>query len=199
MLLLASGSPRRRELLASVLGSIDVEAADIDETPRPGESAVELVVRLAEDKATVVAERHRGRTVIAADTVVVVDGAILGKPVDREDAAEMLRRLSGRVHQTITGIAVSRDGSCMSRIEVTDVSFRPIDAAAIEWYLATGEADDKAGAYGIQGRAGLFIDRIDGSYQNVVGLPLAALDALMGSMGVALLDFEQPLRPDRVV
>ncbi|MEZ5375254.1 MAG: Maf family protein [Acidimicrobiales bacterium] len=197
-LLLASGSPRRRELLESVLGTIDIQAADIDETPRHGEAAADLVVRLAVEKAQAVAARHPSRTVVAADTVVVVDELVLGKPVDRSDAASMLRRLSGRTHQAITGLAVTADDRIECATEVTDVVFRPIGDADIEWYLASGEADDKAGAYGIQGRAALFVERIAGSYQNVVGLPLAAVDAVMRSMGFALLEFEQPARSARV-
>ncbi len=196
-LMLASGSPRRRELLTSLLGTLEVVAADIDETPLVGESAIELVTRLASSKAATVAAAHPDHTVVAADTVVVIDGDILGKPADRIDAAAMLRRLSGREHQTLTGIAISRRHEVASACETTDVVFRTIDDAEIEWYLSSGEADDKAGSYGIQGRASLFIERIEGSYQNVVGLPLAAVDALMKSMGFALLDFEQPRPPDR--
>ncbi|MEZ5226802.1 MAG: Maf family protein [Acidimicrobiales bacterium] len=120
------------------------------------------------------------------------------KPVDHSDAASMLRRLSGRTHQAITGLAVTADDRIECATEVTDVVFRPIGDADIEWYLASGEADDKAGAYGIQGRAALFVERIAGSYQNVVGLPLAAVDAVMRSMGFALLEFEQPARSARV-
>ncbi len=175
-----------------MLGAIEVEAADIDETPLVGEQAHDLVRRLAREKAAVVAQRHPDRTVLAADTVVVIDGEILGKPTDRRAAGAMLRRLAGRAHQTVTGIAIVSERSTTSASESTDVTFRSMTEAEIDRYLATGEADDKAGAYGIQGRASVFIERIEGSHQNVVGLPLAAVDTLMQSMGLSLLDFEQP-------
>ncbi len=197
LLLLASGSPRRRELLELLLGSIDIEAADIDETPLAGEQAHDLVRRLAEEKCSVVARRHTGRTIIAADTVVVLDGDILGKPVDRHDAATMLRRLAGRRHQVISGIAVTHQTKRASVTETTEVVFRSLSDAEIDWYLGTGEADDKAGAYGIQGRAALFVERVEGSYHNVVGLSVASVDALMQSMGLDLLDFEQSVAAGR--
>ena len=195
--MVASGSPRRRELLEMILGTVDIDPADIDETPVEGESADDLVVRLAMTKAETIADRHPGRTVLGADTVVVVDGEILGKPIDLDDAAAMLRRLSGRTHQVMTGVAVvDSSRSVVTRgsiCEITDVRFRELGDPMIDHYLASGEADDKAGAYGIQGRASLFVEGIVGNHQNVVGLPVRAVDALMDSMGLALLDFEQPV------
>lgn len=191
ILVVASGSPRRRELLESLLGAVDAQAADVDETPLSGESAEALVIRLAQTKAAVISAREPGRMVLGADTVVVVDSDILGKPVDRTEAALMLQRLSGRSHQAITGLAVT-DGTIAAAVAITTaVEFRPLSDREIAWYLASGEADDKAGAYGIQGLASLFVSRIEGNYQNVVGLPLAGTDELLRSVGVELLDFDQ--------
>ncbi len=205
ILMVASGSPRRRDLLESVLGTVEIDPPDINETPRSGERASELVMRLALAKASSVAERHPGRMVLGADTVVVVDDTILGKPDDRDDAAAMLRALSGRSHRVMTGVAVvCRSGAdcpaaSATACEVTEVFFRTLTDADIAWYLRSGEADDKAGAYGIQGKASLFVDRIIGSYQNVVGLPLSVVDTLLQSLGARLLDFDQqPCPSERV-
>ena len=197
ILVVASGSPRRRELLESLLGAVDAYAADVDETPRPGENAEKLVVRLAQAKAAVISDREPGRMVIGADTVVVIDGEILGKPVDQADARAMLRRLSGRSHHAVTGLAVTDGTVAATSAITTEVEFRSLSESDIDWYLASGEADDKAGAYGIQGLASLFVSRIDGSFQNVVGLPLADVDALLRSVGTALLDFDQRITLDR--
>lgn len=174
-LVLASGSPRRRELLERSGLVFDVIVADIDETPRPGESPTAYVRRLSIEKASAVADHDQ--IVIGADTTVEIDGRILEKPSDRADAARMLRALSGRVHRCHTGVTVIATGcgheTVTTEVVTTEVRFAELSEAMIEWYLGTGEADDKAGAYGIQGAAAVFVERVDGSVSNVVGLPLA--------------------------
>jgi len=180
-MILASGSPRRRELLAQAGYAFTVQAADIDESIRGGEEPEEYVRRLALEKAQAVAEREPDAVVIGSDTTVVLDGAILGKPVDAVEARAMLERLSGRVHQVHTGIAAVSAGSvhAVSHVETTHVTFGVIPEAELEHYLATGDSLDKAGAYGIQGYAARWIPRIDGCYFNVMGLPVAATVALL--------------------
>jgi len=183
-LVLASGSPRRRELLTIAGYTFEVMAADIDESERAGEEAAAYVLRLAEEKAQVVAARVPDAVVLGADTTVVIDGEIMQKPVDAADAERMLRKLSGRTHQVHTGLAVVRGGVTTSRVETTDVVFRVIGDAELEHYVASGHATDKAGAYGIQGYAARWIPRIEGDYFNVVGLPLSAVvELLQGVMG----------------
>lgn len=178
-LILASGSPRRRELLAQAGYVFTVQAADIDESIREGEAPQEYVRRLALEKASAVATHEPGAVVIGSDTTVVLDGEILGKPADVAEARAMLRRLSGRVHQVHTGIAAVCGERLESRVETTDVTFSAICAEDLERYLATGDSLDKAGAYGIQGYAARWIPRIDGCYFNVMGLPVAATVALL--------------------
>jgi septum formation protein len=185
---LASASPRRRELLAGLGLRFDVRVADVDESPLPGESPTELVERLAGAKAAAVGATRR-EVVIAADTVVVADGDALGKPVDGDDAARMLRRLGGRTHHVLTGVAVRRGGFLSTTVVSTEVTFRPLTEADIAWYVATGEPLDKAGAYAIQGAGGLFVERIDGSYHNVVGLPLAQLESMCAQMDIDLRSY----------
>jgi septum formation protein len=180
-LVLASASPRRFELLA-VLGVVpEVRPAQVDESPSAGELAGELTVRLAVAKATAVAAP--GELVVGADTEVVVDGAVLGKPADPGDGARMLGRLSGRRHEVVSGVAVVLDGRVVTAVERTGVRFRTLDEADLAWYAATGEGADKAGGYGIQGAASLFVAGIEGSYPNVVGLPVAAVDDLCRQLG----------------
>ena len=186
-LVLASASPRRAELLGSVGLEFDVVPADIDESVRPGETPSDYVARLSAEKARVVAERvGGGAIVVAADTTVDVDGRILEKPVDDPDARRMLRLLSGRTHLVHTGVTTlsfgvgsGRTGSPVSVVVETAVRFVELTDRAIDWYLATGEHAGKAGAYGIQGAAGAFVERIDGSVTNVIGLPLAETLALI--------------------
>jgi septum formation protein len=185
-LVLASASPRRSELLGSVGLDFDVVPADIDESVHPGETPSEYVSRLSAEKAGVVAARVGGDVmVIAADTTVDVDGQILEKPVDERDAGRMLRLLSGRTHLVHTGVTVSwfpetRAGGITIVVE-TAVRFVELSDRAIDWYLSTGEHAGKAGAYGIQGAAGAFVERIDGSVSNVIGLPLAETLALLAA------------------
>jgi septum formation protein len=174
-LILASTSPRRRELLAQAGYVFAVEAADVDESVRVGEAPGDYVQRLAEEKARAVFVKHADQEVIVlgADTTVVCDGEILAKPADAEDAKRMLRRLSGRVHEVLTGVAVATVAGVASGIETTSVTFLEIPEAELDLYCATAEPLDKAGAYGIQGYAARWIPRIDGDYFNVMGLPIA--------------------------
>jgi len=187
-LILASGSPRRRELLARMGLAFTVRPADLDETPRPGEAPAALVERLAREKAAA-ARPGPGEVAIAADTEVVVDGAILGKPRDDADASRMLRLLAGREHEVITGVAVlaGDDGRVAAGVERTRVAVAPMSEREIAWYVATGEPRDKAGAYGIHGFFAVFATRIDGNYANVVGLPQPLLYRLAAELGVDLL------------
>jgi len=206
-IILASTSPRRAELLRAAGIEFDVMPANVDETVHPGETPEAYVQRVAEAKATAVRQRANGRPVLAADTVVVIDKVILGKPVDREDAKRMLRMLSGRGHQVLTAVTLlsgadplgppkplsgeggsgPREGlgkvrPALTRVETTVVEFAPLTHDDVEWYVATGEPDDKAGAYAIQGYASRFITRIDGSYSNVVGLPVALVYEMINSL-----------------
>jgi septum formation protein len=187
-LVLASASPRRAELLARLGVSPEVRPAEVDETPRPGEAATDLVVRLAGAKATVSAAAGDGdEAVLAADTVVVVDGRALGKPTDDADAERMLRALSGRPHDVVTGLAVQRGTvAAMDRV-TTRVTFRRLTDAEIAWYLDTGEPRDKAGGYGLQGAGAVLVDRIEGSDTNVIGLPLTETVRLLRDVGLDLL------------
>ena len=180
--MLASASPRRAELLTRAGYPFDVAPPGIDERRRAGEAPRDYVARLAAEKAAAVAPRHPGRIVLAADTTVVVDSAVLGKPRDPGDAAGMLRRLSGRAHDVLTGVAVRRGEVCLRAVERTTVHLAALDEATIAWYVATGEPSDKAGAYGMQGIASRFVTRIDGSCSNVVGLPLALVDRLLARL-----------------
>ena len=182
MLVLASASPRRQELLRSAGIPFSVEPANVDETPFAGESPRDCAERLAREKALAVFAARPHDRVLGADTVVAVDETILGKPVDGEDAARMLRLLSGRVHRVITGVCLveagpGRQGSGGSHIttasETTLVTMNELSEDDIRGYVATGEPMDKAGAYAIQGMAARFIPRIEGDYSNVVGLPVA--------------------------
>lgn len=186
-LILASGSPRRRELLAGLGVEPTVRPVDIDESPRDGESAAGYVLRLAEEKAR--AQAEPGELILAADTVVTLDGDLLGKPEDEDDAKAMLRRLSGRTHQVLTGVAVfdPANDTLDTEAVATDVTFGRLTGADVDWYVASGEPMDKAGAYAIQGLGALFVERITGNYSNVVGLPLPTVRLLLGRMGFDLV------------
>jgi len=175
-LILASSSPRRAEILANAGLPFSVLSSAVDESPYPGESPAALVQRLANSKADLVTARAVGPAIVlAADTIVVLDDRILGKPASLEDARHMLRQLSGRTHSVLTGVSLIRlpDGERRQFIESTLVHFRPVTEEEISAYLATEEPLDKAGAYAIQGQAGRYIPRIEGCYFNVVGLPLS--------------------------
>jgi septum formation protein len=182
-LILASASPRRRELLAQAGYVFDIEAADIDETPVSGEDPGAYVKRLAEEKARAVLAKHAAETeplvVLGADTTVICDGEILAKPDDAEHAKAMLRKLSGRTHQVLTGIAAATRTGVISAVESTEVVFSEIPEAELDRYCATREPLDKAGAYGIQGYAARWIPRIEGDYFNVMGLPIARVVRLI--------------------
>jgi septum formation protein len=188
-LLLASTSPRRAEILRAVGWPFTVFPVSIDESPKPSEPAAAYVERLAYEKAAA-ATQQQPRTsglVLGADTVVVVDGLMLGKPRDREDARRMLRLLSGRWHEVLTGVALVRDGETPERSvahETTRVHFSSLAEEEIEWYVATGEPMDKAGAYAVQGRAALFIEAIDGDFWNIVGLPVRLVYKLAREMSL---------------
>jgi septum formation protein len=201
-LVLASGSPRRRELLERLGLAFEVRPADVDEALLPGEAPEELVRRLALAKATATLDASAEPDVVAlgADTVVVLDDEVLGKPVDATDATSMLTRLAGRTHRVLTGLAVARRGGPVGgadddvalgaaaqvavAVEATEVTFAPVTAADIAWYVATGEPLDKAGGYGIQGRGAVLVSSIRGSHDNVVGLPLAITRALLAGVGL---------------
>ena len=175
-LILASASPRRAELLANAGFTYLVDPADVDETRRDGEEPAAYVTRVARAKAAAVAPRHTSsELILAADTTVVVDGAVMGKPDDAADATRMLSLLSGRTHEVLTAVVLRR--ADVERVEVaaTQVTFLELTPADIAWYVRTGEPDGKAGAYGIQGRAARFVDRIEGSWSNVVGLPISTV------------------------
>ena len=188
MLILASASPRRRELLAQAGITFQVRPAHIPEDPRPGEDPIGYVVRLAREKAQTVfaelcgnAETAANLAVLGADTTVTLDNHILGKPEDHADAARMLRLLSGRTHRVVTGVAVVTAERTEVAAEVTGVSFRTLSDQEIADYVETGEPMDKAGAYAIQGRAARWIPRIQGDYFNVVGLPIALVATMLES------------------
>lgn len=173
-IVLASASPRRAELLRAAGIEFEVLPAHIDETARDGEGADAYVRRIADAKARAVGARVTERIILAADTTVVVDDTMLTKPVDEDDAKRMLRMLSGRSHEVLTAVSVSRGGGAvLTEVQRTAVEFAPMTEFEIDWYVATGEPRDKAGAYAIQGYASRFVTRIDGSYSNVVGLPVA--------------------------
>lgn len=185
-MVLASGSPRRAELLRRIGLDPVVRPADVDETPLPGETAIGLVTRLARAKAEASrADPHE--VVVAADTVVVLGDEVLGKPRSPEDAAAMLEALSGRTHHVLTGVQVLRGDRDAAAIEETSVRFRTLSPAEMAAYVTTGEPLDKAGAYGIQGAGGMFVESITGSDSNVIGLPLATLVRLVADLGVELL------------
>lgn len=188
-LILASGSPRRRELLERIGLKFTIQAANVDETLLPGISAREQVMRLSRIKAQAVADTQNEQTVIlSADTVVVLDGTILGKPKDAADAKKMLTALSGRSHLVLTGVTVWSGSGIETHCEETEVFLRPMTEAEIGAYIATGEPMDKAGAYGIQGYAALFVEKLVGDYYNVVGLPLCATALMLRRAGISVLE-----------
>ncbi len=182
---LASQSPRRRDLLTLIGIPHDVHPADVDESVLPHEAPVPYCERLARAKASALAAVEMDAMVIGSDTIVVIDGDILGKPRSTEEARVMLARLSGRTHTVFTAVAVSYRGTTVSGVESVSVSFRALHADHIAAYVATGEPMDKAGAYGIQGYGATIVERIDGDYFAVMGLPLGRLVGLMAELGVS--------------
>jgi len=186
-LILASASPRRRELLAQLGLEFTVTAADIDETPQHNESPRSYVERLAREKAAVVAKKMPEAIALAADTSVVVEGIILGKPGDDPKAGHaMLKRLSGKTHVVMTGVAVAKGSDVRSLVVETEVRFRSLSEQEMRWYASTGEGRDKAGGYASQARAGAFITSLHGSSTSVIGLPLAETIELLKGAGYPL-------------
>ena len=185
-IILASSSPRRKDLLRQIGVEFSIDPADVDERVLPNEVPEGYAVRVALDKARLAASRAVAGIVIAADTIVVVDDEILGKPADAGDAERMLKMLSGKAHRVITGLAVmdAATGRTLTRTSITRVWFRRLMQQEIVSYIATGEPLDKAGAYGIQERGALLVDKIDGCYFNVVGLPLSLLGKLLRDFGI---------------
>ena len=186
-LILASQSPRRKELMGLFHIPFTVRAADIDETMDSGRSPYDEVARVSRLKAEAT-PREPDDVVIAADTIVVCDGKVLGKPKDEADAVAMLELLSGRDHQVMTGMTVLRGGEAVTHTEVTDIHFRPLSRQEIVSYVRTGEPMDKAGSYAIQGGAALFCERMDGDYYNVVGLPVCRLGQILRRMAITGLE-----------
>jgi septum formation protein len=188
LLILASASPRRADLLREAGIHVEIQPADVDEDVQPGEAPEAYVRRVAEAKGRTVSERAPGRYVLAADTAVVVEGQILGKPATSEEADRMLRMLSGRTHLVISAVCLMKDGHVVveTEVAVTAVEFAPLSPAEIAWYVASGESMDKAGGYGIQGLASRFVTRIAGSYPNVVGLPIAVVYRMCTRAGLLL-------------
>ncbi len=185
-LILASSSPRRREILEALGLEFDVCATDVDETRLGAESANDMVLRLAQAKATVLPVAAE-TAVIGADTAVVLGGEIFGKPRDESDAVDMLAQLSGRAHEVLTGVAVATTRSVQSTLSATTVRFRDISPDEARRYWQSGEPRDKAGAYAIQGLGGLFVEAIEGSYSGVVGLPVFETAALLRELGIDAL------------
>lgn len=189
-IVLASGSPRRGELLEQIGIRYLKVVPDVDESPRAGETPVNVVRRLAVSKAATGRDMLTslpggvGLPVLAADTLVVIDGTVLGKPVDRQDALAMIGRLSGRTHEVLSAVAVATHAGIQSEVSRSTVRFRVIGAEEAARYWATGEPADKAGSYAIQGIGAVFVDRLEGSYSGVVGLPLAATERLLAAAGV---------------
>ena len=184
-IILASASPRRRQLLDLIGLAHLVRPADIEEVRREDESPADFALRAARDKATAVAAED-DLPVLGSDTVVEIDDQALGKPVDRADAIRMLRLLSGQTHHVHTAVALAHDGRCEVLVDTTAVSFHPLSEAMIDWYSATPEPMDKAGAYAVQGRGGLLVAGIDGSPHTVVGLPIHRLPELFESCNLDL-------------
>lgn len=186
-LLLASASPRRLELLRALGLEPLVRPSDVDETLRPGEDPHDAAERLARAKAAAVAEgAPAGAVVLAADTIVVLDGEALGKPRDDADARRMLHALRGRAHDVVTGVALARDGRLVSGRETTEVLFAPMTDEEVDAYVASGEPADKAGAYALQGLGGLFVERITGTPSNVIGLPFRLVRLLGAEIGLRI-------------
>ena len=190
-LVLASASPRRADLLQAAGIPFDVFPVDIDEQFRPGEKPEDAVARLAEMKAKTALASHPDAVVLGADTTVVVRGQALAKPIDQADAARMLRLLSGRTHEVLTGVCLSSRERRLIHVEPTRVRLAHLGASEIDWYVSTGEPLDKAGAYAVQGLASRFVEGIDGSYSNVVGLPVSSVYELLKELGCDILGMKK--------
>lgn len=182
--ILASGSPRRQQLLAALAADFRVEVAEVDETPVENEDPVELALRLARSKASAVAARKPGLPVLAADTVVSLDGQLLAKPADATENVAFLRRLSGASHQVVTGHVLLHGDTEAAEAPVTTVTFRQLDEAEMQRYAATGEGLDKAGGYGLQGLGGVLVESLCGCHTNVIGLSIPAVLRLFSRLEV---------------
>ena len=185
-LILGSGSPRRQQLLQQLGVVFTSDAPDVDESLLADESPVEYVLRLAVTKARVVVSRHPGSVVLGADTTVFHDGNILGKPESKDDGVAMLKALSGTTHEVVSGVAIIADREEVFSV-ISKVTFRRLNAAEIDWYWDSGEPADKAGGYGLQGAGGAFVETIEGSYSNVIGLPLAETVRVLRDFGIECL------------
>jgi septum formation protein len=191
-LVLASASPRRADLLRAAGIPFEIFPVTVDERFCPGERPEDAVARLAEAKATAAAAAHPDAIVLGADTTVVISGEALGKPADDQDARRMLELLSGRTHEVLTGMCLQGHGRRLRHVEPSRVRMAMLGDAEIGWYIATGEPADKAGAYAVQGLASRFIEGIDGSYSNVVGLPVSRVYQLLKELGCDILKSEKP-------
>ena len=186
-LILASGSPRRAQWLDALRIPFEKQAPEVDETPLIDEPASDMVLRLAETKAEVIARRNPGRWVLAADTTVALDEHVLGKPEDADDAVRMLMLMQDRAHQVHTGLCLQKDKEIRSFVDTAEVRFRPLTEAQARWYAGTGEPMDKAGAYAIQGIGALFVAEVKGSFATVMGLPVERLAELLEKLGLLSL------------
>ena len=184
MIVLASSSPRRHQLLDMLNIEHVIDPAEIDEQARSGEAPQSLALRLARDKAKTVASRHPGKLVLSADTLVVLGSEILGKPTSPDHAAQMLGRMAGTRHDVVTAVALAKDSTVIDRIDVTSVWFRPLDEDTIRAYVATGEPLDKAGSYGVQGYGAMLVERIEGDFFGVMGLPVRLVGELLENVGL---------------
>ncbi len=185
-LILASASPRRRELIARLGLEVEALAADVDESPRPGEPGPLHALRVAAAKAAAVAPLRPGAPVLGADTTVVLGDRILGKPADRDQARCFLRELRSRTHVVVTALCLVFEGREARHVEQAAVTFASFSDDILDWYVGTGEGDDKAGAYAVQGRGALLVERVEGNVQAVVGLPLAPIPSLLAGVGLQL-------------
>ena len=192
MFILASQSPRRQQLLSMLGLNFRVVTADIDETMDEALPLDEAVAEISKKKAEAVAEHHRGKLIVSADTIVTVEGKVLGKPHSRDEARAMLRSLSGRSHMVMTAFCLCRDGKYETHVEKTQVFFKPLSDEEIDSYIATGSPMDKAGAYGIQDGAAVFVQALQGDYYNVMGLPLCALTRCLRRWGIPVLGTVKP-------
>ena len=185
-IILASGSPRRKELFSWLGLDFETKVPEVDESIRSGEEPGDYCSRISGDKAQSIHRSNRQALIVAADTIVVVHGKILGKPADASDALSQLRLLQGAMHEVYTGYTITHETRSITRVIRTRVYFRPMSDGEITWYISTGEPMDKAGSYGLQGIGALFIESIEGSYTNVIGLPMSDLYNDLKGFGVAL-------------
>lgn len=183
-LILASSSPRRRDFMSKMGLSFEIKKPDADESVLVGENPQDYVKRIARDKAMIIAELNPHDIVLAADTVVVMGKEILGKPLNRDDAKRILRTLSGKTHEVMTAVCIMKNGEMRELFEVTKVTFAKLDEELIDIYVASGESDDKSGAYAVQGIGAMFIEKVEGSVSSVVGLPICQVREVLKDFGL---------------